>query len=915
MAHAVVKDGPYFSGTGSLSFSDLRNQWLGVNSGPVSASTFFRNLNRNVTNPIVGDSTENADIASDPFNAQSFESNLTGGVAFSGTGRDWKISQMRDSIKSYTINQTNSGDYDKNVDGDNLAWNSNLDKTIPKYYNIQGNIHAVTELQPPATEPDEALKFVSDNITNLNIKVSGAVLGSGGKGGTLNWWRPASESTPNSQWSAFMGEYAVYVKPKYDPLVGKHIYNGTVTIPTTGNYSIDWQVDNIGNLTFRGQTSTHNSFTVTKNETYNNVPAGEHPISFTVDNVVTALNDWDNNPGGIAIRMTDASNNIVWSTKQIVTGADADNPGTGEPGGHAIALNSDDGKGIVVSITNNGQIYGGGGGGGRGGKGSKGPDGVYYKPRDASTGGGVGNFDSGLGEWYSYKEGESCQCEWYSNCGNSSNQKWHWSVNEGLSGAIPTDGGSGYAVGDMVTINQPYGAIPATAEVTKLGGAPGASFDENGNLVTSDGQGSRLIRISIGWDDEKGGGDFGVAWESYTIPELGLSFSVRNAGNNVMEWGARTALVTIEPNRTYAATLIRGSGTTTATWRHNNNQRFCIPDQGGTDANAQIWMSTPNNVFPSSNTEITDILNRDRPLSNFPPSYYASLYSNVDNNGSVGLYPDEIDAAGNPTGNKLKIRGMVNPDVVSRNTTSDISPWNNTGLADQLGGGTVTELDVKTGGTRYTIDLNWNQNAPNPQTTSGGSGTGLVVKIFTAKGWLRDAGGTKHETRMGYGNTVLGLGSGTYMSNRPGGGCNRHWTGLYWKNTCIGWSYCIVEDPAMGVGAEGGDGGYGGQGRGSNGEGNALMPRTDGANGTAGAPILEPYTTTVGGTGGNGGNGGDWGFAGGNGQDGQCNIECENPEDGYDGGAAGRAIIGSNYTVNDTNFNSARVKGAYQPSS
>ena len=66
--------------------------------------------------------------------------------------------------------------------------------------------------------------------------------------------------------------------------------------------------------------------------------------------------------------------------------------------------------------------------------------------RDRSTGGGVGNFDSGLGEWYSYKEGESCQCEWYSNCGNSSNQKWHWSVNEGLSGAIPTDGGSGYAV-------------------------------------------------------------------------------------------------------------------------------------------------------------------------------------------------------------------------------------------------------------------------------------------------------------------------------------------------------------------------------------------------------------------------------------------------------------------------------------
>ena len=911
MAHAVVKDGPYFSGTGSLSFSDLRNQWLGVNSGPVSASTFFRNLNRNVTNPIVGDSTENADIASDPFNAESFEYIGTGGVAFSGTGRDWKISQMRDSIKSYTINQTNSGDYDKNVDGDNLAWNSNLDKTIPKYYNIQGNIHAVTELQPPATEPDEALKFVSDKITNLNIEVSGSVLGSGGKGGTLNWWRPASESTPNSDWSAFMGEYGVYVKPKYESLVGTHVYNGTVTIPTTGNYSIDWQVDNNGTLTFRGQTSTHDSFTVTKNETYNNVPAGEHSISFTVENIVSTINDWNNNPGGMAIRMTDASNNIVWSTKQIVTGADADNPGTGEPGGHAITLNSDDGKGIVVSVTDNGQIYGGGGGGGRGGKGSKGPDGVYYQPRDASTGGGVGNFDSGQGEWYSFKEGQGCQCEWYSSCGDSTNQKWHWSVQEGLSGAIPTDGGENYAVGDMVTINQPYDGIPATAEVTKLGGSPGASFDAEGNLVTSDGQGSRLIRISIAWDDDKN--ISGTSWESYSIPELGLFFSVRNAGNNIQNWGARTALVTVEPNRTYAATLIRGENNNSAPWRHNNNQRFCMDDRGGGgDANAQIWISSPNNVFPSSHGQRANVINRDAMTGTYPPYYYwPSDEGNTENNGEQGLFPDEVDASGNPTGSKIQIRGFVNTDVVSRNTTSDISAWNNTGLANQLGGGTVTELNVKTGGTRYTIGLNWNPDEPNPQTTDGGSGTGLVVKIFTAKGWLRDAGGTKHETRPGYGGSVLQLSDGSYKSNRAGGGCSCF---IWCRKTCIGWSYCIVEDPAMGVGAEGGDGGYGGQGRGSNGEGNALMIRTAGSSGVDGAPVSPPDTTTKGGNGGDGGDGGWWGEPGEDGQDGKCNIECENREVGYAGGAAGRAISGSNYTVNDSNFNNARVRGLYQPS-
>ena len=198
------------------------------------------------------------------------------------------------------------------------------------------------------------------------------------------------------------------------------------------------------------------------------------------------------------------------------------------------------------------------------------------------------------------------------------------------------------------------------------------------NLTTT------LIRISIGWDDEKGGNDHGVAWERYQIPDLGVDFQVRNAGNNITEWGARTQVVEVEPNRTYTAILTRGSGTTTATWRHNNNQRFCIPDQQGTDANAQIWISSPNKVFPSSSGEITERLNRDRVAYNSLNRtwyYWPSNDGNTENNGSQGLYPDEVDAAGNPTGSKVQIRGMVDPDVMSSNTTSDISGWSDTGVA------------------------------------------------------------------------------------------------------------------------------------------------------------------------------------------------------------------------------------------
>ena len=317
MAHAVVTDGPYYS-TGPISFSTLRTDWLGADSGTIKASQLFRNTNRNVTNPIVADSTENADIAPDTYPEPSY--------SFSGDGEDWKVSQMRGSIKSYTINQTNSGDYDKNVDGDNLAWNSNLNKNIPKYYNIQGNIHAVTDLDYSTTEQDNALKFVSNMITNLNIVVSGSVLGSGGKG---------------------------------------------------------------------------------------------------------------------------ASNAEL----------------TGENGGHAIKLDSNNGKNINVSVTNSGKIYGGGGGGGWGGKGSLGPDGAYYLPRDADvgTGGGTGDADNGAGQWYTYSQGGGCGRS-DDGCGGVEDTVWHWSVKE--NGCTIDDGGSGYEVGDIVKLNNFDGGVKAIAKVS-----------------------------------------------------------------------------------------------------------------------------------------------------------------------------------------------------------------------------------------------------------------------------------------------------------------------------------------------------------------------------------------------------------------------------------------------------------------
>ena len=231
----------------------------------------------------------------------------------------------------------------------------------------------------------------------------------------------------------------------------------------------------------------------------------------------------------------------------------------------------------------------------------------------------------------------------------------------------------------------------------------GVTFDENGNLVSGAGSTNTLIRISIGWDDKKGGNDHGVAWQRYTIPELGIDFSAENAGENITEWGARSKVVQVEPNRTYAATLLRGDGTTTIPWRHNNNQRFCIPDQQGTDANAQIWISAPNKVFPSSSSEITEILNRDRITGSWPNYYYwPSNDGNTENNGEQGLYPDELDEDGNPTGSKIQIRGMVDPDIMARNTSANISGWSDTGV-DTVAPGDPNDWNINPAGVAWEL--------------------------------------------------------------------------------------------------------------------------------------------------------------------------------------------------------------------
>ena len=133
-------------------------------------------------------------------------------------------------------------------------------------------------------------------------------------------WRKAVQPYA-SVWSEFMKSYSVYVSTNQSLGGTAHTYTGAVVdIPSTGNYKIQYATDNTGTITFNGTTySSGSSFEEGQDNTVDlgNVSAGSYPFSFSVTN--GAGEDWANNPGGIAIRIYDDSNNVdVWATTSNV---------------------------------------------------------------------------------------------------------------------------------------------------------------------------------------------------------------------------------------------------------------------------------------------------------------------------------------------------------------------------------------------------------------------------------------------------------------------------------------------------------------------------------------------------------------------------------------------------------------------
>jgi hypothetical protein len=167
-------EGPYFTGSGPIKFSDIKSTFGGNNN----FGSYKRNTSTDATNPIVPDATENANISDD---------------------KNLRFGAFRNSVKSYTATQSgtdnNSGinhntypdhpgfrmgnyfdsDNQYGPAGTGIHWNGNLNKNIKKTVNITGTCGSV-DTRGPAAQID------AGTVYNLTINASGSILGAGGDG-------------------------------------------------------------------------------------------------------------------------------------------------------------------------------------------------------------------------------------------------------------------------------------------------------------------------------------------------------------------------------------------------------------------------------------------------------------------------------------------------------------------------------------------------------------------------------------------------------------------------------------------------------------------------------------------------------------------------------------------------------------
>ena len=208
----VSKAGPYYTTAGTeMKFSALRRDFRAqqpkttsggsettdeeLDAGAISASELLRNTNVNETNPIVPQCQDNLQISS---------------------SSNWKISQFRNSIKYYYLTQE-SDKTSLNYVLHGQPWDGNLSRNIVKKFFLEGTCGSTDSAQA-------ALQLDAD-VYNLNLIITGSVLGAGGSSGAKGDKNQSDGTVTADAGNGGNGGNAIYIDTNG---------TGTVTVKTSG---------------------------------------------------------------------------------------------------------------------------------------------------------------------------------------------------------------------------------------------------------------------------------------------------------------------------------------------------------------------------------------------------------------------------------------------------------------------------------------------------------------------------------------------------------------------------------------------------------------------------------------------------------------------------------------------------------
>ena len=360
----------------------------------------------------------------------------------------------------------------------------------------------------------------------------------------IQWVR----SGPHPAWSTFMNDYAVFASNQETLSGVAQDATWNINLAEAGNYQLEVQADNQAAITFDGTSQgTVNSFTTSTTYTINNLSVGPHTLAASVTNNVETIDNWSNNPAGVAwvLRKLAGTSSV---TAKFAANGNLEVSGVGT-GTIPLTLTWDETPqygtaNVSLAFDSNGNLV--------------------------ATGTGTATVE--------------LEFEWDDNPSTAGqalgNVTW-----TGLSGASFTQTSGVRRGGDDDTVTVTAGT---TYNINVTGGSGYGGFTaESNRLCFKDLDGNDCNATIVIGNINQQQSEIGADQALTSITYNGVTLTQTSSTT-----GSVTANVAVTAGATYSPAIV---GNPNGFARKNSGQRLCFFDSIGTDCNANLTIGNPSN--------------------------------------------------------------------------------------------------------------------------------------------------------------------------------------------------------------------------------------------------------------------------------------------------------------------------------